>query len=583
MAEIEVEKLVIALEARTKQMESALKRVEKLTNDAAGKVERDFERVNRAGAKMSSQISGAVSLINRGLGTLGLGISVAGIANFSRQAVADLGDVADAAERLGVTTDELQAIRFGVKLAGGDFEGADRAIQKFGKNIGTAMADGGELAEVFKLNGVAIRNSNGEMLSAGELLERYAVLVANAENQSAKLALASAAFGEKAGPKMIQTLESIARDGLPAFIEKARESGHVVGNDLIAAADKIDDRWTALFDRLTKKAQSFIVELDDSLRRNNEGEFAINVKGGSRATGSRPLSPQFRTPDEAALEAGREGARGNALAKLERPIFTPTKLPSKAKETTTQNNSADVLQYLRLEREALTLNNEKRREAERLEMQMIMVKRAGADASEKEKAEIRGAVDALFAKKLAFEELKKQVDAYNDAIQFGGDMLVDVLDGLISKTQTWEEALQGVLRMIQRALLQAVILGEGPLAGITGMKSATGNAGGLLGMLFGGLMGRAGGGPTFPRVPTIVGENGPELYVPREAGTVVPNHAMRGSSSPQVVNHWTVHAPGASAEAMAVAFREIRSLQNQVKRMPETITGAKQLRPAAFG
>jgi hypothetical protein len=37
--------------------------------------------------------------------------------------------------------------------------------------------------------------------------------------------------------------------------------------------------------------------------------------------------------------------------------------------------------------------------------------------------------------------------------------------------------------------------------------------------------------------PTIVGENGPELFIPKTAGTVVPNQQMSGmgGGSPQVV------------------------------------------------
>ena len=52
-----------------------------------------------------------------------------------------------------------------------------------------------------------------------------------------------------------------------------------------------------------------------------------------------------------------------------------------------------------------------------------------------------------------------------------------------------------------------------------------------------------GGRPPVGR-PSIVGERGPELFVPNSAGTIIPNHAMVGSTS-VVVN---VDASGTSVE-----------------------------------
>lgn len=43
------------------------------------------------------------------------------------------------------------------------------------------------------------------------------------------------------------------------------------------------------------------------------------------------------------------------------------------------------------------------------------------------------------------------------------------------------------------------------------------------------LPGLADGGPAFANQPYIVGERGPELFVPKTAGTVIPNDALQGS------------------------------------------------------
>jgi lambda family phage tail tape measure protein len=56
------------------------------------------------------------------------------------------------------------------------------------------------------------------------------------------------------------------------------------------------------------------------------------------------------------------------------------------------------------------------------------------------------------------------------------------------------------------------------------------SAGGFIGSLLG-LPGRASGGPVDAMTPYMVGEKGPELFVPRSAGNIVPNHSLGGGSN----------------------------------------------------
>jgi hypothetical protein len=55
-----------------------------------------------------------------------------------------------------------------------------------------------------------------------------------------------------------------------------------------------------------------------------------------------------------------------------------------------------------------------------------------------------------------------------------------------------------------------------------------GGLGGALGGLLPPGLHRAGGGPVTGRTPYIVGERGPELFVPGASGSIVPNHALSG-------------------------------------------------------
>lgn len=61
---------------------------------------------------------------------------------------------------------------------------------------------------------------------------------------------------------------------------------------------------------------------------------------------------------------------------------------------------------------------------------------------------------------------------------------------------------------------------------------------------FGG--GKADGGPVMPGVSYLVGERGPETFVPAQSGTIVPNHAMGGDTIAVSVNINAVDAIGVS-------------------------------------
>ena len=120
----------------------------------------------------------------------------------------------------------------------------------------------------------------------------------------------------------------------------------------------------------------------------------------------------------------------------------------------------------------------------------------------------------------AFDKLKDTI-----AIDIG-----DGIKGLIRGTQTLNDVLRNVVDRLADAALNMAIFGN------MGGGSVTG---GLLGAIF-----RAEGGPVNKGGSFIVGEKGPELFVPSKSGTIIPNHALGGSTN-VVVN---VDASGSSVQ-----------------------------------
>ena len=100
--------------------------------------------------------------------------------------------------------------------------------------------------------------------------------------------------------------------------------------------------------------------------------------------------------------------------------------------------------------------------------------------------------------------------------------------------------LSGFLNVIRRMIAEA--------AAATILQSLFGGfvgKGGFLGALAGALIPRAMGGSVSAGTPYLVGERGPEMFVPGTSGNIVPNNKMGGVTVSPVYN---IDARGASAD-----------------------------------
>jgi tape measure domain-containing protein len=163
---------------------------------------------------------------------------------------------------------------------------------------------------------------------------------------------------------------------------------------------------------------------------------------------------------------------------------------------------------------------------------------------EKKKVKLQDQLDLINKQKEAAQELKRKFDEIGQSVE---DNLVQNLTDAVMGAQTLGQALSSVLRSLQRQLIELAI------------SSAIGGIGGLFGGFLQGIFSRGTalndiqnpdikGAAKGGRIPagqlTLVGEEGMELFVPSKSGTVIPNHALGGTTN-VVVN---VDAAGSSVE-----------------------------------
>lgn len=128
-----------------------------------------------------------------------------------------------------------------------------------------------------------------------------------------------------------------------------------------------------------------------------------------------------------------------------------------------------------------------------------------------------GALTASEAQKV-LSNLKETYSEAGDSAKFWEQANKQFNDGLLDAIVNGRElsdVFQQLARSIAKAALEAAFFNSGPFA------SGGGGLGGLFGGLFGGF--RADGGPVDAGRAYVVGERGPEMFVPRNSGTIVPN------------------------------------------------------------
>jgi tape measure domain-containing protein len=153
--------------------------------------------------------------------------------------------------------------------------------------------------------------------------------------------------------------------------------------------------------------------------------------------------------------------------------------------------------------------------------------------------------NALKKQKDEADELKDKFDQIGEAIE---SSIKDNLRDAITGAQSFGQAMTNVLNKIRDKIIDAQIdkligsFGENFSAGARNQGGK--GIGGFLGKILGGLFAN-GGSPPVNKI-SVVGEKGPELFVPRSAGTIIPNNKIGGGTTN---NYVTVNVESGGATA----------------------------------
>ncbi len=554
----EVERLAVLFEANTKQFANAVRKIERQTDGA-------FKKATRSSRKFDSALARNARTAQTLAAAFGVGFVAGGLSQIPsalRAIVGETARIGEVADKVGLATDELQRFRFAAEQTGVASGQADIAVQRFSRRIAEAAAGGGVLEPVLKANNIALRDQNGQIRPALDLLKDYADLIKNSASNQDQLRLAFLAFDTE-GAALVNTLRN-GSDGLSEFFRVADQSGGVIDDKLVRSMQRFD----AILKQVSRTAEvnfksGVVTSIDAVTDAVGSLEKRLGELGNSgffqrlaAALGADPAEVE-RIENELNNRTGglsfgpprRDGQRRKA---------PPTKIPGNDNDTDA-NRSVEqkqrVIDMLRFEVEQLG------RAAQAQEL-YNRLNQAGVDINSKAGQEISRLVGQIHEQESAALRAAEAAD-------FLGNATLQAFEGIVLNGEKASDVIADLVKQLALAAAQSALLGSGPLANLFG----TADSGGLFGVAFGGA--RAAGGPVSAGRAYMVGEQGPELFRPGQAGRIISNRDMRaGSGGATVINQsfssglnridraWVqTQVQIGMREAVAVNDRRMRAMQ----------------------
>ena len=218
-------------------MATAIERLYKLSvdgNQAVAQLNRISDSTKNVDKQIQSFTKGFSDFKNKVL----IGFSAAAVVAGFKGIVDAMSEIVDSSQKLGVSTDELQKLRFAAQQTGVDAGALDIGIKKL--SIGLTQIDDASSEAGKQLRALGVTSKD----TVGTALEKVAGQFEKAADGSKKTAVAVQAFG-KSGNQLIPLLNSGA-EGLRAFNQEMEDLGLIVDGRTLGLFDQFGDQMDKL-------------------------------------------------------------------------------------------------------------------------------------------------------------------------------------------------------------------------------------------------------------------------------------------------------------------------------------------------
>lgn len=523
------------------------------------------QEIDRAKAK-TREMKVSVDVLGTAMGALRspmlLAAAAAGAFATSFFKAADA--VNDFAEGSGLAIEEVLALQSAMVQSGKEADNAAQMWDRFSVTLGAAADGQKEQADLFKELGVSIADAGGLLRPEIDIFRDLTSVLSGMSAGAERARLQVQLFGKQFGNLDISKIDQLSRN-TDKFSGEAKKGVLAIG-EIGDAIDQMTEKAKIGFLTLMGKARDAYTGIKKFLGFGEEEPAVpapvVGVTQGGRQSGTRVKAVKdsgaesaakalktylegldaqilkLKEGEEAALrfEAAKQGGPAG-LAKMEEIIRLRREEAEQQEEmmrlTKEANQELAAMEDLRkMRQDQIVKDYEREVEIEKERMQVML------DLDQQAQIMANKQWEDMQEKKKDGQEQLEMLEDIRDGFKSIGTTIVEAFMSGKSAAQAFKSALSSLLQKLASRSLDK-FLDTIFKSNITGAPSLFENFMSnvpVLGSIFGK---RAGGGPVNSGAPYLVGERGPELFVPSMAGQVVPSYAMSGTST---VNNYNIQA-----------------------------------------
>lgn len=224
------------------------------------KFTRDMKKANTTVGRFAKSVKRNMGIANKALGAFGLvggGLSVIGLAVGFNRVTESIDRLAKTSAKLGLATDQLQALRFAAEKAGVENNTLDMALQRLGRRVSEAAQGTGEAKNALIELGISAQQLN--QLPLDRQMRVIADRFKDVKSQTDRVRLAFKLFDSE-GVALVNVLKDGAA-GLDEAEKRFRKLGAAITPEDAKKIERFNDAMTDLKTALGGISQNIVISI----------------------------------------------------------------------------------------------------------------------------------------------------------------------------------------------------------------------------------------------------------------------------------------------------------------------------------
>jgi len=515
--------------------------------------------------KAFSSVTKSLNFVRRSLlnfKTAIVGVAgAAGLGLLIKSSLDSIDTLGKTAQKLGVTSQALQKLRYASNLAGVETRTVDMAVQRFTRRLSEAANNTGEAKDALKELGLNAKELT--KLSLDQQMLKLADAFDDVQGSGDKVRLAFKLFDSE-GVAFVNTLEG-GSTALRQMFQDAEGLGFILSSSAVKGVEEANDAMMKLGTMFGGVRDQLVAALAPALRvivdlMRNKLVKAIETAGGIKKFAKELAIGVINLVESIAKAIYRFGERS------QRVIFGMVDAAAVLSSVFARDFADSIAKFSKqFDRLPKTLNVSLFED-----LRQAVQGTSDAVGSLNGNMEQGNETGKTYRKQLmdladSAKDLQKNMEsAAVRGIKSLEDALVDVTMGTASAKDAFKSMARSIISDLIRIQIQQSI--TAPLAAGMGGGGGSGVAssvGSFIGSMFGFGGGKAIGGAVRGGQSYMVGERGAEMFVPNQSGSIVPNNKLGGGGV--VVNQNINLSAGVSQTVRAEVIGMLPQIQEASK------------------